>query len=127
MIYLSRNDLLTINHNQISFYGGRLELENDNILNLSSFEYVLEIIQNDDYFPDIFLKAGAYVYYIIKDHVFVDGCKRTGMFSSLFFLGLNNTLIEITDQEIEAIPLEVERNSLNIVDIAQILKSFKIE
>lgn len=41
-----------------------------------SLEYLLEIIKDDDYFPDIVSKVSRLTYGISHGHVFSDGNKR---------------------------------------------------
>ena len=40
-------------------------------------------------YPDLFHQAGAYMYYIIKNHSFHDGNKRTGLAAAVSFLQWN--------------------------------------
>jgi death-on-curing family protein len=46
--------------------------------------------------PSIFNKAATYLFYIIKDHIFCDGNKRTGMVAAFTFLDINGIEIRIT-------------------------------
>jgi death-on-curing protein len=44
-------------------------------------------------------QAGAYMFYIIKNHVFMDGNKRTGLASAVTFLQWNNIMIAPFDED----------------------------
>lgn len=54
-----------------------------------SLEYLLEIIQDDDYYPDIVSKLSRLTYGISHGHVFCDGNKRMGMIAGAYFLSIN--------------------------------------
>lgn len=54
-----------------------------------SLEYLLEIIKDDDYFPDIVSKVSRLTYGISHGHVFSDGNKRMGMIAGAYFLSIN--------------------------------------
>ena len=71
-----------------SYYEGISNIKNDN-----SFGYILSApdqkIFGIERYPSIFNKAAAYLFFIIKDHIFCDGNKRTGMIAAFTFLDLN--------------------------------------
>lgn len=78
-----------------AYYEGSCNIKNDN-----SFEYVLSA-PNQEIFgverhPSIFNKAAVYLFYIIKDHIFCDGNKRTGMIAAFTFLDVNGIEISMT-------------------------------
>lgn len=54
-----------------------------------SLEYLLEIIKDDEYFPDLISKLSRLVYGISRGHVFSDGNKRMGMIVGAYFLSIN--------------------------------------
>jgi len=92
--YLSRNDILELNFKFINYYGGIYLKGDSNIANENSLSYLLYSV-SASYFgkklhPSLFEKASAYAYYIIKDHIFHDGNKRTGMASGILFLEMND-------------------------------------
>ena len=49
-------------------------------------------------FPDVFQKAAAYCFFIVKNHPFIDGNKRTGFLAGLMFL-IANGVIPTIDQD----------------------------
>ena len=48
-------------------------------------------------YPDLFHQAAAYMFYVIKDHIFVDGNKRTALASAITFLEWNEVLFRRFD------------------------------
>ena len=57
-------------------------------------DYLIEIVESEIFgsqmYPEIYHKAGLYMYNIIANHIFQGGNKRTGLESALLFLQLNN-------------------------------------
>jgi death on curing protein len=100
MIYLTKEQILSINKDMVLSFGGAYYEGSCNIKNDNSFEYVLSA-PNQEIFgverhPSIFNKAAAYLFYIIKDHIFCDGNKRTGMIAAFTFLDVNGIEISMT-------------------------------
>jgi len=93
VILLIRDEIIYINKRWISEYGGIYFVESDNINNKNSFDFLLtaptQEIFGTELYPNIFIKAATYPFYIIKDHLFYDGNKRTGMMSAFLFLEKN--------------------------------------
>jgi death-on-curing protein len=99
MIYLTRDDILSINKDMVLSYGGIYYNGVKNLKNKNSFEFLLSAqnqnIFGTDRYPTIFDKAATYAFYIIKDHIFCDGNKRTAMIAAFTFLDING--IEISE------------------------------
>ncbi|MBL4903958.1 MAG: virulence protein RhuM/Fic/DOC family protein [Desulfocapsa sp.] len=58
-----------------------------------------------DLYPGVEEKAANLLYFIIKDHPFVDGNKRIGSFLFLLFLGLNREVLNFDDKALVALTL----------------------
>lgn len=123
MIYLSKEDILFINKEMILQFGG-LFISGDNIANVNSLEYVLEAVKTKiftrDLFPTIFDKAAAYAFYIIKDHIFHDGNKRTGMEAAFAFLERNGIFLEdsLSWEEIVSFAISIEEGKAALKEIS---------
>lgn len=93
MIFLTKDQIIKINHLTIYHHGGNFNLPS-NFLNEASLDYLVDIVHSEMFgvalYPSIFDKAGVYLYNIIANHVFSDGNKRTGLETALIFLKLNN-------------------------------------
>ena len=64
----------------------------------------------EDAYPSIQEKAANLLYFIVKDHPFIDGCKRIAASIFLYFLNQNNLLFRdgkkiISDSTLVAITL----------------------
>lgn len=97
MIYLTKEQIISINKDMILSFGGAYYEGSCNIKNDNSFGYLLSAPNQEVFgierYPNIFDKAAAYLFYIIKDHIFFDGNKRTGMIAAFTFFDVNGTEI----------------------------------
>lgn len=82
----------------IDIFGGIYFLGGNNVRNDNSFEFLInaptQVICGKEIYDTLFKKGAAYLFYIIKDHIFNDGNKRTGMMCVFFFLAKNNIRIK---------------------------------
>ncbi|NQS99272.1 MAG: type II toxin-antitoxin system death-on-curing family toxin [candidate division Zixibacteria bacterium] len=127
MRYLTRQEIIEINRRMTLEFGGHFSFSNNNIQNLNSFEYVLEapklVLFKAEAYPAIFQKAAVYCFFIIKDHIFNDGNKRTGIESAFLFLEYNGyaTKESLTKERIINLALSVEDGKLVVDEIAVFL------
>ncbi|NQS97488.1 MAG: type II toxin-antitoxin system death-on-curing family toxin [candidate division Zixibacteria bacterium] len=105
----------------------------DNIAKNNSLEFLIEtpksFLFGEEQYPTVFKKAACYAFFIIKNHVFFDGNKRTGTKSSLLFLKLNGwTLKEtVTYNDIVQLALGIACNELDFEDIVIFFESNSIK
>lgn len=83
-IYIDLKEAIEIHDHILKGEGGLAGIKDKGQL-----DSILEHIQNDDYYPDVFDKVTHIVYCIIKFHVFTDGNKRTALALGAFFFGMN--------------------------------------
>lgn len=104
--FLELSDILEIHADQISLYGGTVELRDAGIL-----ESAIE--QPRATFADQFLHefpwemAAAYLFHIVNNHPFVDGNKRTGTVAALVFLDWKNVEFNCPEGELAELTLAV--------------------
>jgi death-on-curing family protein len=95
MKYVSKRMIVVINRMVLELSGGAQPL-GSNIRPGQNLGFVDTIYANvlfgKPVYPDIYYQAGAYMFYIIKDHVFLDGNKRTGLATAVTFLEWNEIL-----------------------------------
>lgn len=128
MIYLSEDDILSINKKLVLKYGGIYYEGTKNIKNNNSFEFLLTAPSQNMFgverYANIFDKAAAYLFYIIKDHIFCDGNKRTGMVAAFTFLDINGFEISetVSNKRIVNYAEKIAGCTPNIKDISNWLK-----
>jgi death-on-curing protein len=105
-----REDIVLLNRRHIEQSGG-MYVEPDNLIKPGSLEWVLEAIQyplfSTDPYPTLCEKAAILAWTIIDDHVFYDGCKRTGMSALEIFIEENGFRLNATNEEILGVALRI--------------------
>ena len=131
--YLAKQEIKEINRRMTLEFGGHFSSYNDNLLNPNALEYLLEApdckVFGVERYPDVFLKAAVYSYYIIKDHIFIDGNKRTGIESAFLFLKNNGYRAKesLTNEKIVNFALSIEKDEIDINEIAEFLSQYFIK
>jgi len=108
---LNKFELIEINKRMIERFGG-YHNGKDNILNRNSLNYLIKSI--DDYKIsgnfDLYYIASKYAISIIKNHIFYDGNKRTGIEASILFLKINKIFLsdKVSDEILVSLALDIE-------------------
>ncbi len=102
MKYVNKKMVVVINTLALKHSGG-MGLTSTNIMEGKSLGFIEKIHTNQVFgqkiYPDIFHQAAAYMYHIIKNHVFHDGNKRTGLATAISFLKWNNIAFSPLDED----------------------------
>lgn len=120
---LSISDLLLINSDMIYSYGGFYEEKVKNVNNRNSLYYLIESIEAKIFgqylYPTFYSKAAAYIFFIIKDHIFLDGNKRTGLQAAIQFLEQNGLELveEVTDEDLVNLANNIDASRLSFKEI----------
>lgn len=118
MIYLTRQDLIDINYHLYEQFGGNYTPP-ENLHNGDSLEYVIEMIQNDSYYPSIYDKGSLLMFNLSEGHTFSDGNKRTASFSCLNFLELNFfTFKDVSNEALIQLTLDIANSIYTREEIA---------
>ncbi|MFC1851452.1 type II toxin-antitoxin system death-on-curing family toxin [candidate division CSSED10-310 bacterium] len=102
MFYVNKKMVLVINKMVIELSGGSATVGN-NIRLGQNLSFIDHIYNNSIFgmaiYSDIFHQAAAYMFYIIKNHIFWDGNKRTGLATAITFLEWNKILFSPFDED----------------------------
>ncbi len=114
MLYLSKEQLIDLNKVLYEQFGGAYTPP-FNFQNEASLDYLIGIVENDDYYPTLFEKAACYVFIISSRHVFADGNKRTATFAGINFLELNSFRLtdSIDDKQLIEFALNVAKGEID--------------
>lgn len=127
-MYLSADFLVWLNRYMVISYGGLFIGEQDNVAHRNSLDYLVEAVSGSMYgqelHPGVFRKAAAYAYHIIKNHIFRDGNKRTGMEAAFLFLRSNgHQIMNTTNQDIICTAVRIADGSMSIERLTEWLES----
>lgn len=121
MKYLTVKDVLLLHNIAIDESGGSHGLRDLGLLE-SAIARPEATFGGIDLYPNLFLKAGALLHSLLRNHPFVDGNKRTSMYSGMTFLELNGYVFEAEQKEIVDFALKIENQRLTVEEIAEWLK-----
>jgi death on curing protein len=122
IIFLTLQEVKIINFTQIDRYGGIYGIRDEKLLD-SAINYPFAGFNQEYLHPDIYHMASAYMYAIIKNHPFLDGNKRTGFMTAIFFLAYNNITIIAEHDELFILAITIAESRISESEIAQFLKS----
>jgi death on curing protein len=88
MIYLSFEQIIELHDALIDKFGGLLGIRDRGLLE-SALAAPMMAVFGEELHKTIYNKAAAYLFYIAKNHAFLDGNKRTAAAAALAFLRAN--------------------------------------
>lgn len=101
-VFLALDEVIEIHHDQIKRYGGHPGIGDVGILK-STIAMPLATFDGNYLHADIYEMAAAYLFYIVRDHPFIDGNKRTGAVAAIVFLMMNGIDFHVDDDDFEKI------------------------
>lgn len=99
MIKLDTDDVLSLHNKMYKATGGTPGIRDIGALE-SALYHAYASFEGKDLYPTVEEKAARQVYGIIRNHPFIDGNKRTGLFIMLVFLELNGIRLKFSQYEL---------------------------
>lgn len=120
MIKLTKDNILTLYKIMVDNTGGTIGIRDTSLLE-SALNAPFQTFGDEELYPSINEKASRLCYGLIKNHPFIDGNKRIGVYAMLVFLELNNINLNFSDEEIINIALKTADSTYSYEDILDIL------
>lgn len=117
MKYLTVKDVLLLHSLAINNFGGSHGIRDMGLLE-SAVGRPQATYGGEELYPDIFLKGAALVHSLLLNHQFVDGNKRTAMFSVITFIELNNYKFIAEQKDVVDCAMWIENQKPEIEEIA---------
>ncbi len=99
--YVNKRMLLVINRVCVRLSGGIAA--RNNVRPGAGLGFVDHIFHNEMFgaavYPDLFHQAAAYLFFVVKNHIFLDGNKRTGLAAAITFLQWNDVAFAPMDED----------------------------
>ena len=121
MKYLKVRDILLLHELAINNYSGSHGLRDMGLLE-SAVGRPQQTYGGEELYPTAFLKAAALVHSLLLNHQFVDGNKRTAMFSVMTFMELNGYIMIAKEKEVVKCAMWIENKKPEIEEISSWLK-----
>lgn len=116
MRYIDKESILIMYRMLIEETGGSFGIRDDSALE-SSISAPFQTFDGVDLYPDIKEKAARLCYGLIKNHPFIDGNKRIGIFVMLVFLEMNGIEIHPNQDELINIGIKCASSEIEYEDL----------
>ena len=116
-VFLTRKEVIREHERQIAFHGGLAGIRDLGLLD-SALAMPKASFGGTYLHADIYEMAATYLFHIVSNHPFLDGNKRTGTATALFFLTLNGIDHDIDDNALVSLALSVARSEIGKEEIA---------
>ncbi|MBI2020246.1 type II toxin-antitoxin system death-on-curing family toxin [Candidatus Daviesbacteria bacterium] len=124
--YLSEGEVIAINSKMVAKYGGLHGVKDVNLLSLAIGRPQMSVGFQDAY-KTIFDKAAAMFHSIINNHPFLDGNKRTSLFSAVLFLKYNGWSVEFRRKEAVKFTRRAHNQDYTVEQISKWLKEHSVK
>jgi death-on-curing protein len=119
---LTKDNILTLYKIMVDNTGGTIGIRDTSLLE-SALNAPFQTFGDEELYHSIIEKASRLCYGLIKNHPFIDGNKRIGVYAMLVFLELNNLNLNFSDEEIINIALKTADSTYSYEDILGILNN----
>ncbi|MBQ6864243.1 MAG: type II toxin-antitoxin system death-on-curing family toxin [Clostridia bacterium] len=126
MILLSVNEIVSLHEKLIEKTGGSHGVRDYNLLESAVFS-ASNGFEGYEVYPSVEEKAARLTFALIKNHAFIDGNKRIGVFVMLMTLQLNDRMLNYSQKELIELGLSVADGSFNYDDILSWIHSHLIK
>lgn len=116
MRIIDKESVLIMYQMLIEETGGGFGIRDENILE-SSISAPFQTFDGSDLYQTINEKAARLCYNLIKNHPFIDGNKRIGVFVMLVFLEMNGIVIKASSKELVDIAVKCASSEMDYEDI----------
>jgi death-on-curing protein len=121
-IHLTIDDVKEIHDLVIAEFGGSRGVRDEGLLH-SAVAAAQATVGGESPFADLTEVAAAYLFYLCRNHSFVDGNKRTAMTAAIVFLRLNSVGVVPDSDKWEALILDVAASRVDRDAATQRLKA----
>jgi death-on-curing protein len=97
-VFVTEDEVVAIQADQVARYGGETGLRDIGLLR-SAIAQPEASFGGQWLHPDLASMAGAYLFHLVQNHPFVDGNKRVGLMTALYFLALNGEPVRPIDHD----------------------------
>lgn len=113
---LSKEQVIKIHNMLISQTGGSDGIRDEGLLE-SALNAPFETFDGEYIYRTIKAKAAKLVYFLVKNHPFIDGNKRIGILVMITFLEINGVEVTCTDEELITLGLGLADGTIDDEDL----------
>lgn len=124
--YLTEAEVIAVNEEMVAKFGGLHGVKDLHMLSLAVGRPQMSVAFQDAY-QTIFDKAAAMFHSIINNHPFLDGNKRTSLFSAILFLERNGWKVEFRRKEAVKFTRKAHNEDYTVQQISKWLKEHNVK
>ncbi len=121
-LFLTAEDAVRFHEDLVRRYGGHPGVRDVKALE-SAIQQSRATFDGEYLHADLWAMAAAYLFHIVRNHPFVDGNKRTGIYAALAFLEINGVEVVADPVELAGFVLQVAQGRISKSQIAEFLQS----
>jgi death on curing protein len=122
ILFVPQDVIIDLHDEQIRLYGGKSGILNPNALDAAI--HMPQQTHDGQYLHStIYEMAAAYAYYLVLDHAFVEGNKRTARMTMVTFLELNGLEITVSEDETVEVMMSIENKTMNKQQVTEWLEN----
>jgi death-on-curing protein len=119
--FVALDTVLLIHEESRSRFGGLAGLRSLELLE-SAIEQPTAMFGGEFLYNDLFAMAAAYLFYVVSNHAFLDGNKRTGLAVALAFLDENRVILDRPNDRLYEATMAVAEGRLDKSALAELLR-----
>ncbi len=116
-VYLSLDEVIDLHARVIGLYGGMPGVRDEGAL-ASCLSQPQTHVFGHEPFATLYEKAAAYCFFIVRNHPFFDGNKRTGFIAALHFLLVNDVTPRFDEDHLYDVILAVAKGEAGVQELA---------
>jgi death on curing protein len=120
--FLTLDEVVAINRDQIERYGGSIGVRDWGLLK-SAIAMPAAMFGGQYLHADLFEMAGAYLFHLVQNHPFIDGNKRVGAVAADIFLTLNGLKLVAEQDDYAELVLSVAKGETSKSAVAEFLRA----
>ncbi len=120
--FLTLDEVLALHTDQVERYGGSHGVRDLGLLQ-SALAMPEASFGGEFLHTSLEEMAAAYLFHVAGNHPFVDGNKRAALASAVAFLGLNDLVLDATEDEVVDVVLGVAEGRLGKAEVAVFLQT----
>lgn len=126
MNYITLEQTIELHDALVEQFGGLKGIRDNHLLESALATPMTTLFQKEMY-PTVFDKAACYLFFIVKNHPFLDGNKRTATACCLLFLESNGVELLYEEEKMIEFVVSVAEGKLDKDEISQYLRSFCLD
>jgi death on curing protein len=119
--FLNLDEVLALHAEQVDRYGGAPGLRDLGLLE-SAVAAPRTTFGGEFLHGSIPEMAAAYLFYLVRNHPFIDGNKRAGLAAAIAFLGLNGLWLEADADELADLVLGVAKGTTPRAEVSEFIR-----